>query len=164
MTKQIRPVADWRPSDRRHSDVQPKAQHVRPKVLVVDDEPLIRLFVTRALKASGYDVVEAGSAERAKELLATDGSSLSLLLSDVGLPGVSGPELVEYAHRSFPNLPTQLMSATSKRWLVTERVLAEDVDLLQKPFKVADLLERLDGLMALRRDGRTANESCRAVR
>jgi two-component system, cell cycle sensor histidine kinase and response regulator CckA len=141
--------ADWRSPERKHSEVQLRAQLLaRRRVLVVDDEPLIRLFVARALRASGYDVIEADSAERAMELLATEGNSLSLLLSDVGLPGASGPELVEHARGSLPSLATQLMSATSKHWLVSERVLKSDVDLLQKPFKVADLLNRVDQLVA----------------
>lgn len=140
----IKAVANTRSADRRLSDIQLKAQSLaRPRVLVVDDEPLIRLFVTRALKASGYDVIEADSAERALELLRTEGCSLSLLLSDIGLPGASGAELVEHVRRFFPYVPTQLMSATSKQRLVRDRVLAADVDVLQKPFKLADLLGKL---------------------
>jgi len=142
-------TADWRSPDRKHSEVQLRAQPLaRRRVLVVDDEPLIRLFVVRALRASGYDAIEADSAERAMELLATEGDSLSLLLSDVGLPGASGPELVAHAQGCFPSLATQLMSATSKHWLVSERVLADGVHLLQKPFKVAELLSRVDQLVA----------------
>jgi two-component system cell cycle sensor histidine kinase/response regulator CckA len=117
-------------------------------VLVVDDEPLIRAFVARALRGAGYDVLEAGSAERATELLAQEGGSLSLLLSDVGLPGASGAELAEHAQRDFPSLPTQLMSATPKHRLVSEGVLPNSVDLLQKPFEVADLLHRVEELVA----------------
>ena len=148
-TNDVNAAADWRSSDRKHSEIQLRAQPATPRrVMVVDDEPLIRLFVARALQSSGYDVIDAGSAERAMELLASEGDSLSLLLSDVGLPGASGPQLLEHARRHFPDLPAQLMSATPKPWLVSERVLASDVDLLQKPFKVADLLERVDRLLA----------------
>jgi len=141
--------ADWRSPKRVHSEVRLRAQPLaRRRVLVVDDEPLIRLFVARALRAAGYEVIEADSAERAIELLRTEGDSLSLLLSDVGLPGASGAELVDHARRAFSSLPTQLMSATSKHWLVSQRVLKSDVDLLQKPFQLVDLLDRVDQLVA----------------
>jgi two-component system cell cycle sensor histidine kinase/response regulator CckA len=141
-------AADWGSPSRKHSDIQLRARPLgRRRVLVVDDEPLIRLFVARALTTSGYDVIEADSAERAMELLETEGDSLSLLLSDVGLPGASGPELVEHARKSFPSLPTQLMSATPKAWLVGECVLPPTTDLLQKPFKVVELFQRLEQLL-----------------
>ena len=58
-------------------------------VLVVDDEPLIRSFIRRALKARGYDVLEAGSAQDALEILKARHATISLLLTDVGLPGAS---------------------------------------------------------------------------
>lgn len=48
----------------------------------------------------------------------------------------------------FQLLPTQPMSASSKHWLVSERVLGDDVDLLQKPFKLADLLNRVERVVA----------------
>jgi DNA-binding response OmpR family regulator len=142
-------VPNTRSPNRSRSDVYPKAQHLAPRrVLVVDDEPLIRLFVARALKASGYDVIQADSAERAVELLTTEGHTLSLLLSDIGLPGASGVELVQYARRFFPDLPAQLMSATSRQCLVSEGLLSATAHVLQKPFKVADLLSRIDQLLA----------------
>src|SRR6478609_338463 len=70
------------------------AQHT---VLVVDDEPLMRLFVMRALRGAGYDTIEAASAEEALELLTADDGGISLLVSDVQLPGISGSQLVEQA-------------------------------------------------------------------
>ncbi len=137
--------------DRSRSDVYLTAQHLAPRrVLVVDDEPLVRLFVARALKASGYEVIQADSAERAMELLATEGHALSLLLSDVGLPGASGADLVLYARRHFPDLLTQLMSALSRQCLVSQGLLGADAHVLQKPFKVADLIGRLDQLLGPR--------------
>lgn len=133
--------------ERSRSDVYLKAQPVAPRrVLVVDDEPLIRLFVARALAESGYDVLEAESAEQAMAMLATEGHSLCLLLSDVGLPGASGTELVAHAKRLFPSLPTQLMSGTCRTWLASEGVLAAYVDVLQKPFKLSELLDKVERL------------------
>ena len=114
---------------------------------MVDDEPLIRRFTARALTGAGYDVTEAESAERAMALLASEGLSFDFMLSDVELPGASGPELVEQAQGLLPALPTLLMSATSKHWLVSRGILARDTDVLQKPFRIADLLGRLEQLL-----------------
>lgn len=118
------------------------------RVLVVDDEPLMRLFVVRALKGAGYEAVEAESAERALELLERESSRVSLLLSDVQLPGIGGSELVEQARSLVPGLPTLLMSGSGKHWLVNERLIEREADLLQKPFRIADLLTKLEQLLA----------------
>jgi len=116
-------------------------------VLVVDDEPLMRLFVVRALEGAGYDTLDAESAERAFELLVTHGSSIRLLLTDVKLPGASGAELCERARALHPELPTLLMSGSVKPFLVGERLVARDADVLHKPFRIADLLAKLEQLL-----------------
>lgn len=115
-------------------------------VLVVDDEALVRTFVARALKKKGNIVVEADCAERAVEILQAHQQSISLLLSDVGLPGLSGAELVRHASLLIPGLPTLLMSATPKEALVCAGLIATDTYLLEKPFAIADLLAKVEEL------------------
>jgi CheY-like chemotaxis protein len=139
-------------SERLRSDVcirPPLERHagVGRKVLVVDDEPLMRLFVVRALRGAGYEPVEADSAARALELLESAGAEISLLLSDVQLPGISGSELVERARQLVPSLPTLLMSGSAKPWLVNEQLMRREADLLQKPFRIAELLGKLEQLL-----------------
>lgn len=120
------------------------AQHT---ILVVDDEPPIRTFIRRDLKDAGFSVIEAGSAERALEILKANRRPVALLLSDVGLPGASGAELVRQARLLRPELPTLLMSATDKEALVRDGVLEDRTFLLQKPFTVTDLLAKLAELL-----------------
>jgi DNA-binding response OmpR family regulator len=119
-------------------------------ILVVDDEALIRTFVSRALKYEGYGVIEADSAERAMERFMLRQQPLALLLSDVGLPGASGADLVRQARLLDPRLPTLLISATPKHSLVREGVIREGTDLLQKPFSSADLFTKLEKLLPRR--------------
>jgi CheY-like chemotaxis protein len=139
-------------SERRRADLRSCPSFARNpgvtrKVLVVDDEPLMRLFVVRALRGAGYEPVEAESATQALELLESAGAEISLLLSDVQMPGISGPELVEQARRILPTLPTLLMSGTAKPWLVNEQLMEREADLLQKPFRIAELLRKLEQLL-----------------
>lgn len=117
------------------------------KVLVVDDEPLMRLFVVRALEGAGYDTLDAESAEQALGMLERDPASIGLLLSDVRLPGASGPELCEEAKAIVPELPTLLMSGTVKPLLVSEMLVARDAEVLQKPFRIAELLAKLEAVL-----------------
>lgn len=137
---------------RTKSGTQLRAGNLGPEatpqtILVVDDEPLVRAFVSRALKDRGYGVIEADSAERAMERLMFRRQPLALLLSDVGLPGVSGADLVRQARLVKPGLPTLLISATPKQSLVRDGVIREGTDLLQKPFSIADLFAKLEKLL-----------------
>lgn len=116
-------------------------------VLVVEDEPLMRLFVVRALQGAGYDTLEADSAERALQLLEQVGPSIRSLVADVKLPGASGPELAEQARELVPGLPTLLMSGSGRHALVNERLVARDAEVLQKPFRIADLLSKLERIL-----------------
>jgi DNA-binding NtrC family response regulator len=117
-------------------------------VLVVEDEPLMRLFVVRALRGAGYDTLDADSAERALQLLEQDGASIRSMVADVKLPGASGPELAEQARELVPGLPTLLMSGSGRHALLNERLITRDADILQKPFRIADLLRKLERLLS----------------
>lgn len=135
---------------RSHSEFRLRASGASsepPTILVVDDEPWVRLFVERVLRGAGYRVVQAGSAEAALRLLEDPLAPFDLLLSDVGLPGASGAELIKAARRARPRLPTQLMSATSRQHLLAQGLLEPGQDLLQKPFSVGALLARLEQLL-----------------
>lgn len=107
----------------------------------------MRLFVVRALQGAGYDTLDADSAERGLELLESDGREISLLLSDVQLPGASGSELAERARSLVPGLPTLLMSGSGRHALVNERWIDREDYVLQKPFRIADLLNKVEQLL-----------------
>jgi PAS domain S-box-containing protein len=78
-------------------------------VLVVDDEPLVRRAVARALGARGYTVLEAEGGEEALALVDARGR-VDVLLSDVVMPGMRGPELVRAFRTRCPGRPALLMS------------------------------------------------------
>lgn len=91
-------------------------------------------------------MLEAESGERSLEILRSE-PRIDFVLSDVGLPGMSGAELVSYLSRSLPTLPTLLISAWSKDMLVDKGWLRPNTDFLQKPFSGAELLSRVDTLL-----------------
>jgi CheY-like chemotaxis protein len=72
---------------------------------------------------------------------------ISLLLSDVQMPGASGVELLRRARMLMPELPALLMSASDKDSLAQEGILVGDTFLYQKPFAIADLLAKLEELL-----------------
>src|SRR3954469_17781438 len=68
---------------------------IPPRVLVVDDEKNIRRTLELVLRGEGYEVVEAGSAEEALQILASPHTPVDLAIFDVKLPGISGLEALE---------------------------------------------------------------------
>ncbi len=102
----------------------------RPTVLVVDDDEGLRTLVRSMLRLGGYDVLSAGSAEEALDIAARHEGSVDLLLTDVVLPGLAGPELAARMTAAHPTLRVLLMTGAGAGVAAT----------LRKPFGVSTLL------------------------
>jgi CheY-like chemotaxis protein len=103
-------------------------------VLVVEDEKLVRLGVRQQLEDLGYVVLTAGTAHEALEVLRARSIVLDLLLTDVVLPGMSGPELIVAAREQRPRLAVLLMSAFPQEELVAHGRIEPGTPTLEKPF------------------------------
>ena len=104
------PVAPAGAADAAAPEAAPAPARGRGEVvLVVDDEPLVRRALARALGSRGYTVLEADGGEEALALLDARGR-VDLLLSDVVMPGMRGPELVRAFRLRCPGRPALLMS------------------------------------------------------
>ena len=78
------------------------------RVLLVDDEPLVRKLISRYLVAAGYVVrVAVDGLDAIGKLRA---GPLDLIISDLNMPRMSGPELLEVVHKSFPQIPFMVIS------------------------------------------------------
>jgi two-component system cell cycle sensor histidine kinase/response regulator CckA len=74
-------------------------------ILIVEDEEPVRLFSSRALKNKGYTVIEAYNGENALEVIEKyGGENIDLIISDVVMPGLNGPEFVEQVTPKFPKI------------------------------------------------------------
>jgi len=114
--------------------------NARPQILIVDDEEQIRLFLRITLKASGYEPIEAATGRAAIE--ACTGRKPDLMLLDLGLPDVSGLDVIR-AVRVWTQLPIIVLSVRSDE---RDKVGALDAganDYVQKPFSTAELLARI---------------------
>jgi PAS domain S-box-containing protein len=111
----------------------------RPRrVLLVEDEVVLRMSTTDMLERIGCFVAGVGSGEQALELLAR-GGSFDLLLTDLGLPGMSGEELAARVRQQFPRLP--VVVASGYGW---SGVQGEGLQFISKPYSVVDLQQALD--------------------
>lgn len=117
---------------------------VGSKVIVVDDEPLIRKLVSSVLAGSGYMVLDAESAEQAMEIMERH-PCFDLLVTDVVMPKVDGCELADRMRRRRPDLKVLFMSGYDP---VCARSQSPDgSNYLQKPFRVTELLERVGRML-----------------
>lgn len=101
-------------------------------VLAVDDEPIVRKFLCAALRGANYTVLEADCATQALELCAS-APPIRLIVTDVVMPGKSGPEMVE-ALRQIGIQPPVLYISGYPEGLLAEKHLPPGVLFLSKPF------------------------------
>jgi PAS domain S-box-containing protein len=115
------------------------------RILVAEDEESVRRLTARTLRAAGYEVVEACSGHEALERANAMGEELDAILSDVVMPGLSGPELVRRLRDSRPTLPVLLMSGYADA--ARSRPVPDDVALITKPFSPTQLCEKVARLI-----------------
>jgi PAS domain S-box-containing protein len=128
-------------------------------VLLVEDEEDVRGLARDVLVESGYTVLEAATAEEAVRICEEHESPISLLLSDVVMPKLSGPQLAQRLVDLRPEIRVLYMSGYTDEAIVHHGVLEPGTAFIEKPFtpeglsgKVRDVLDAAAGLAAARRD------------
>jgi two-component system, cell cycle sensor histidine kinase and response regulator CckA len=112
-------------------------------VLVVDDQAPVRSIVREILQLTGYVVLEAGSGEEAWRICAGQEGPIHLLLTDVVMPGMSGPELARRLACMRPEMRVLYMSGYSDDTLIRQRAIEHGAAFLQKPFTPKVLAHRV---------------------
>jgi PAS domain S-box-containing protein len=144
------------PRERRTPAVEPGTE----TVLVVEDEPLGRALMVRALTNVGYRCFEAQDAEEALRLLQEEQVQPALVLTDVVLPGQSGGWLGERLAVGWPGLPVLYTSGFADEDIIRRGLLDPERPFLQKPFAPHELARKvrevLDAAAQGNRQARTA--------
>lgn len=129
------------PAPAAAAQAAPAATPRPASILVVDDEAGIRGLVLKALRRANYEVIEAASAESALQVAAARGAPIDLLLTDVVLSGMSGPELARRMHAAQPSLKVLYISGYAPEEIMRGPAHPPGARLLAKPFTLAALLE-----------------------
>jgi PAS domain S-box-containing protein len=111
-------------------------------ILIVEDDDLVRTLTIRVLRRRGYRVLEASNPAEAAQRAAEEAGPIHLLLSDVGLPQKSGPELARTLAGDRPEMKVLFMSGYG-RTALAERGVVPGPGLLEKPFSPEALLDRI---------------------
>ena len=104
-------------------------------VVVVEDDPAVRMLVIDLLKSLGYQAHEAEDAKTALPLLESD-LRVDLLVTDVGLPGMNGRQLAEIARQHRPTLKVLFMTGYAQKAAERQGFLEDGMDMVAKPFSI----------------------------
>jgi hypothetical protein len=119
----------------------------RPTLLLVEDEPALRTLVVTMLEEEGYLILQAGNGLDAIALAERHRGEIDLLLTDVVMPRMSGPELAQKLRALRPGLEVLFMSGYNDSRLVHRGVEESNVNLLVKPFSPDDLVDKVGELI-----------------
>ena len=135
VAKKLAPIAD------RKASVELRGNET---ILLVEDDDRVRAVAERILVGNGYRVIVA---KDAKEALALNEQCVDLVLSDVIMPGMSGPTLVEYLRRQRPALKALYMSGYMEHPIVENGGINPAVNLVQKPFTPESLVRKVRAIL-----------------
>jgi PAS domain S-box-containing protein len=116
-------------------------------VLLVEDDPSVRMMVRELLNELQYEVHEAPNADAALPIL-TSRCAIDLMLSDVGLPGMNGRQLAEIARRHRPALPILFLTGYAEDAARRQEFLGNGMAMMTKPFSLEALAGKIDEMIA----------------
>jgi DNA-binding response OmpR family regulator len=115
------------------------------RILIVDDDPMIRHFVDLVLTQQGYKAVTAAASDTALQLLGRE--SFALVLLDINMPGMTGLDILRLM-RARPGRPKILMMTAHRDPVTIMKAMEQGADgYLAKPFKPQDLIKRMEAIL-----------------
>jgi PAS domain S-box-containing protein len=129
------------------SNVIPRAS-AGETVLIVDDEPSVRMLVTEVLSDLGYTAIEAADGVSALRVLQSD-VRIDLLVTDVGLPsGMNGRQLADFGRVARPKLKVLFITGYAEKSVMADGNLDKGMGILAKPFAIDGLAARIKDLIS----------------
>jgi DNA-binding NtrC family response regulator len=130
-----------------------------PSVLIIDDEPLMRLSMLDALKAIGYETRSASTGHEGRELLGKE--TFDIMITDLRLPGSDGLDLLQACKQRSPRTEVIVITAHGSVETAVEAMKLGAYDYITKPFSMDELLlivDRVSKVLALRQENLSLKE------
>jgi two-component system cell cycle sensor histidine kinase/response regulator CckA len=154
---------DELPAVRRDSSepAAPKNLTGRGWVILVEDDDPVRMFAARALRSKGYTVVEAKSGETALEQIRGAADTIDLLITDVVMPDIDGPQLVREVRELDPSIKMIFISGYAEDAFRQRLDSERDIHFLAKPFTLKQLATKVKEVLTTRAHGNDLGQSDR---
>jgi DNA-binding response OmpR family regulator len=124
--------------------------HPVARLLVVDDDDGMRALLRRTLESDGYEVTERDRGTHVLEALRGSAFPFDLIVLDKEMPGLNGLDLLPLLRREFPQLPVVFVTAFGGRQVEASALRLGAASYLEKPFRLGQLLDAIDGLISSR--------------
>ena len=121
----------------------------RPRLLIIDDEPGIRILLTEVLRRRGYEVDVASTG--AGGLAQFEREPYALVVTDHRMPGMRGSAVIDAILAKEPSAKVMLLTGSPDP--ETERVRQQGVPIVEKPFRLPELIAAVEKLITLSRNG-----------
>ncbi|MCC2647056.1 MAG: response regulator, partial [Rickettsiaceae bacterium] len=147
--KAIKQVEHIKAQEIEHSLIDDNIERSSPntswvgKILVVEDENPVRIFSAHALTAKGYEVLEADCADTALSIMENEGENVKLIITDVMMPGMTGPKMIEEIYKTYPDMKVLYISGYAEDALNNHSSNSEDFHFLPKPFTLKQLANKV---------------------
>lgn len=116
-------------------------------ILLVEDEDAVRMFAARALKDKGYEVVEAASGTEALQLAKKENIEIDLIITDVVMPGMDGPQMINEIRQFMPSVKVIFISGYAEDSFRRKLDNEENIHFLPKPFNLKDLALKVKDIL-----------------
>jgi two-component system, cell cycle sensor histidine kinase and response regulator CckA len=120
----------------------------RRAVLLAEDDPNVRSLVADTLRLEGYEVIEASNPSEALALARRHADTIGMLITDLVMPELNGPQLAEILRSSQPEIKVLFMSGYGEESSVVSGLEGMKGQLLHKPFSPDELARRVHAALA----------------
>jgi len=133
------PSVDSESADKAHgADLTGKGT-----ILLVEDETPVRIFAARAMRNKGYTVLEADCAETAIDLMQQHGNDVQVIVTDVIMPGMNGPTMIDKLTPLYPHVKVIFISGYAEDVFVNNYGSERSFNFLAKPFTLKQLASKI---------------------
>ena len=127
--------------------VQSSPQGAGQAVLLVEDDPSVRLLIGEVLSELGYRAIEASDANAAIKVL-EGGQAIDMMISDIGLPGMNGRQLADVAREYHPTVPVLFVTGYAENAAIRAGFLGTNMAMISKPFQVGELAAKISEMLS----------------
>ena len=134
-------------ADAEEKRTEPESPRGSETILVVEDDEVVRKLTCQALRRYGYLVVEAANGGEALLSCERHPETIPLMITDVVMPQISGPELAARLRQLHPEIHVLYMSGYTEDAVVRHGLLDEPISFLQKPFTPSALVHKVRDIL-----------------